>query len=456
MGRGPLSFLLRMLQRVLDAPGAKDVKAVLFDPVTSLPTLSVLLPHIRKILAQRKGVGLLAVSIAQFSKLEEIYGWESFDEIVRGVAACLKATKDASLRKEDALAELTVNGNIFVLILAPPRTRRRIASRDLDTLKRRVSKRLETYLGDTMNPELLRRFGYFIGAAVMRRDPSVRVERLVYRTIDEALAAAASDQEKTVRLRARQLKAVIDGKRISTVYQPILDLGTQTVIGYEAFSRGPKGPLESPDTLFQVAYEADSIWQLERVCWARALRQVPRLKRRQLMFINLEPTCVFDPRLVGAAFVRRFARRVVFEITERAAITDFSTFRQAVQLLKRSGFKVAVDDVGSAYAGLRVVSEIEPDFIKLDMQLTRGADNDQLKRQLIGAVTKFSTDAGVPLIVEGIETPAELEAVRALGIRLAQGFMFGPLVRVPGRERPTNGRRKRPKLGATVPAEKLS
>ncbi len=435
MARGPVNFLLRMLQRVLDAPRAKEVKAVLFDPVTSLPTLPVLLPHIRKILAQRKGVGLLAVSIAQFSKVEEVYGWESFDEIVRGVAACLKATKDSALRKEDALAELTVNGNIFVLILAPPRARRRITHRDLESLKRRVSKRLETYLGDTMNPELLRRFGYFIGAAVMRQDSAVRVERLVYRTIDEALAAAATAQDKTLRNRARQLKAIIDRKRIATVYQPIFDLTSRTVIGYEAFSRGPKGDLESPETLFQVAYEADLIWKLERVCWERALRRLPRLKRHQLMFINLEPACVFDPKLLGADFVRRFARRVVFEITERAAITDFPTFRQAVQLLKRSGFKVAVDDVGSAYAGLRVVSEIEPDFIKLDMQLTRGADNDQIKRQLIGAVAKFSSDAGVPLIVEGIETAAELETVRALSIRLAQGFLFGPLVQVPGKAR---------------------
>jgi len=446
MTAGPVSFLIRMLQRVLDAPRAKDVKAVLFDSVTSLPTLSALLPHIRKILTQRKGVGLLAVSIAQFSKLEEIYGWESFDEIVRGVAACLKATKDAALRKEDALAELTVNGNIFVLILAPPRARRLITTRDVESLKRRVSKRLETYLGDTMNPELVRRFGYFIGAAVMKRDSSVRVERLVYRTIDEALAAAASDQEKTLRHRARQLKAIIDRKRIGTVYQPIVDLNSRTAIGYEAFSRGPKGDLESPETLFQVAYEADLIWRLERVCWERALRRLPRLQRRQLMFINLEPACVFDPKLVGAAFVRRFARRVVFEITERAAITDFPTFRQAVQLLKRSGFKVAVDDVGSAYAGLRVVSEIEPDFIKLDMQLTRGADNDQIKRQLIGAVAKFSTDAGVPLIVEGIETPAELETVRALGIRLAQGFLFGPLVQVPGKARLAIPRVQAPKV----------
>jgi EAL domain-containing protein (putative c-di-GMP-specific phosphodiesterase class I) len=103
-------------------------------------------------------------------------------------------------------------------------------------------------------------------------------------------------------------------------------------------------------------------------------------------------------------------------------------------LLKRSGFKVAVDDVGSAYAGLRVVSEIHPDLIKLDMQLTRGVDNDPVKRQLIGAVAKFCADVGVPLIVEGVETKEELEVVQALGIHLAQGFLFGAPVEVPGTE----------------------
>ena len=77
--KGPADFLLRMLQRELGAPRAKGVKDVLFDPVTALPTLPVLLPYIRKILAERKGVGLLAVYITNFSKMEEIYGWESFD-----------------------------------------------------------------------------------------------------------------------------------------------------------------------------------------------------------------------------------------------------------------------------------------------------------------------------------------------------------------------------------------
>jgi EAL domain-containing protein (putative c-di-GMP-specific phosphodiesterase class I)/GGDEF domain-containing protein len=402
--------------------------------VTSLPTLPVLLPYIRKTLAERKGVGLLAVNITNFSKLEEVYGWESFDEIIRGVAACLKAIKDDSLRKEDALAELVVNGNVLILILSPPRNRRSLSHRDLSFIKKRLAKGLDTYLANTLSPDLRRRFRYFLGGSVMKRDPSVRVERLVYRTIDEALSEAASEKEKALRSRARQLKAIIDRRQISTVYQPIIDLKARAVMGYEALSRGPRGDLESPDALFQIAYQTELVWKLERVCREKAVRRLSRLKPEQLMFINIEPACIFDAKLAEAHFVRRFASRLVFEITERAAITDFSTFRQAVQLLKRSGFKVAVDDVGSAYAGLRVVSEIHPDLIKLDMQLTRGVDNDPVKRQLIGAVAKFCADVGVPLIVEGVETKEELEVVQALGIHLAQGFLFGAPVEVPGTE----------------------
>ena len=434
IAKGPADFLLRVLRRVLGDPGANGVKDVLFDPVTSLPTLPVLLPHIRKILAERKGVGLLAVDITNFSKLEEVYGWESFDKIIRGVAACLKAIKDASLRKDDALAELVVNGSVFILILSPPRKRRPLSHRDLSFIKKRLAKGLDSYLGNTFSPDLLRRFRYFLGGSLMKSDPSVRVERLVYRTIDEALSEAASEKEKVLRNRGRQLKAIIDRRRISTVYQPIIDLKTRAVMGYEALSRGPRGELETPDALFQAAYQAELVWKLDQVCRERAVRQLSRLKPEQLMLINIEPASIFDAKLAEVDFIRRFSSRLVFEITERAAITDFSTFRQAVQLLKRSGFKVAVDDVGSAYAGLRVISEIAPDFIKLDMQLTRGADNDQVKRQLIAAVAKFCADAGMPLIVEGIETQEELQVVQALGIHLAQGFVFGPPVEVPGRE----------------------
>ncbi|HEY3279282.1 MAG TPA: EAL domain-containing protein, partial [Gemmatimonadales bacterium] len=166
-------------------------------------------------------------------------------------------------------------------------------------------------------------------------------------------------------------------------------------------------------------------------------------------FLNVEPSGVFDPDLVAPGFVRRYAKRIVLEITERAAITDFPAFRQAIQLLKRAGFRVALDDVGSAYAGLRVVSEIRPDFIKLDMQLIRGADADRVKRHLIGAVADFCGEAKVPLIVEGVETRAELDAALALGVRRAQGFLFGPLLSTPGKARAPWWNRQRVRSSST-------
>ena len=420
----------RVLKYLLQTPQPTDVEALLFDPVTSLPTLQLLIPHIREALADWKSVGILALNIAQFSQLEDIYGWETFDEIVRGVASCLRSIKDDSLRKADALGELTINGNVFILILSPPRKKQSVNYRDLSRLKARVAKKLDSHLKQTLSPELLHRFAFFIGGSVMRKKPAIRLERLVYRAIEDALADASSEEEKLVRKRSRQLRAILDGRRISTVYQLILDLRSRKIMAYEALSRGPRGQFRTPDVLFRIAYETELIWKLDRVCRERALRGLTRMKPDQLLFINMEPVSVFDPKLLGTKHINRFASKIVFEITEHAAIADFSTFRQSVQLMKRAGYKVSVDDVGAAYSGLRVISEVEPDFVKLDMALTRGAHNSRVKRQLIEAIAKFCTDAELPLIVEGVETQEELEVVGSLDIHLVQGFLFGKPVKL--------------------------
>jgi EAL domain-containing protein (putative c-di-GMP-specific phosphodiesterase class I) len=413
-----------ILRHVLRTSGAASIGQLLFDPVTSLPGLQLLTPQIEQALATRSSVGLLAVSIAQFCKLEEVYGWEAFDGIVRGFADCLKAIKEESLRKNDALAELTLNGNVFILMLSPPRIKKSFTHRDLDLVKKRLAGYLEAYVARAVAPELVYRFNYFIGCAVMKKDAAVRLERMLYRSIDEALTEATTERAKLLRRRARAVNEIIDRRRITTLYQPIVDLRTRAIVGYEALSRGPKGEFESPDVLFRVAYESELVFKLDRVCRERAVRGFAKLQGDQLLFINMEPLSVFDPEL-AATVPRRLVPRTVFEITEHAAIADFSTFRQAVNLVKRLGFKVALDDVGSAYSGLRIISEINPDFIKLDMELTRGAHNNRVKGELIRAVTGFCTEAGVPMIVEGIETPQELEAITSLGVHLVQGYFVG-------------------------------
>jgi EAL domain-containing protein (putative c-di-GMP-specific phosphodiesterase class I)/GGDEF domain-containing protein len=422
----------RALNHALQTSGAASADALFYDPVTALPSLPLLLPRIREALAERHSVGILALNIAHFSKLEDIYGWETFDEIVRGVAACLKSVKEGTLRKDDALAELTINGSVFILLLSPPRTHRVLRHRELARIRARITRRLDAYLDEVLNPALRHRFGYFVGSGVITKDPAIRTERLVYRAIDEALSDATSEKEKLLRQRARKLRGIIDQGHISTVYQPIVDLRSQAAIGYEALSRGPAGEFQTPDMLFRVAYEAELVMQLERLCRERALRGLKRVSADQLMFINVEPISLFDPTLRAAVPAARVGQ-VVFELTEHAAITDFSTFRQATQLVKQAGFRLAIDDVGSAYSGLRVISEVEPDFIKLDMELTRGAPTNRVKMELIKVIAQFCYEAAIPMIVEGIETTAELEAIQSLGVHLVQGFLFGQPARAPER-----------------------
>jgi len=184
-----------------------------------------------------------------------------------------------------------------------------------------------------------------------------------------------------------------------------------------------------------VAYETEQIRVLDRLCRARAARGLQRLAADQLLFLNVEPMSVFDPALASEGPLARRHTQVVFEITEREAIADFATFRQSCQLLRNSGFRLAVDDVGAAYAGLRLITEVAPDFIKIDMALTRDVHHSQVKRQLIRAVASFCAETRLPLIAEGVESKEELATVTGLGVHLVQGHLFGRPTPRPGDER---------------------
>lgn len=414
----------QLLKHLLRNSGGVNTDELLFDPVTALPGLPIFVRQVQDALESRKEVGILTINIARFSRLEDVYGWELFDEIVRGVAGCLKEIKNESLRKEDALAELTLNGNVFVLMLSPARTKRRFRFKDLVLIKARIAERLDAHVAKSLHPDLVYRFNYFIGSAMMKKDPSVRLERLVHRTIDEALTDATTEQETLVRQRARKLRSILTDKRIRTLYQPIIDLRSSCPIGFEALSRGPAGEFETPDVLFRIAYESDLVLKLDAVCREQAVRAMRRLRSHELLFVNMEPSSIFDPKLMDSIPANRVGQ-VVFEITEHAAISDFQTFRQAAQLVKQRGFKLAMDDVGSAYSGLRIISTMEPHFIKLDMELTREAHRNRVKMELLRAITGFSKDAGIPMIVEGIETEDELSTVTALGVHLVQGYLVG-------------------------------
>lgn len=160
------------------------------------------------------------------------------------------------------------------------------------------------------------------------------------------------------------------------------------------------------------------------MCHALALDCASKLPEGCTLFLNIEPGSVFDPELDKLSTVGLSPRRVVLEITERAAVKDYGLFRQALDLARGIGLRLAVDDVGAGYSGLRLLSETQPDFIKLDMNFTRNIQDKAVNRALVGAIAQLAETLDVVLIVEGVETREELEILRAVGIRYAQGYLF--------------------------------
>lgn len=401
-----------------------EVEGVLFDPVTHLPTVHLLLKQIHATLQERGQVGILTLHVSPYVKIEELFGWDTFDELLRAVAEFLQEVKHDSLREGDFVGELSMSGGSFVFVLSPPRYNPFVQYDDLDRMRNRIRQQLLDKLEERFPEELVRQFGCFVGCVVVNHEPNVPVGRLIMRALDAAYTDAFQEREREFQDRKAGLLQIIAGRQIRSVYQPIIDLAEQWILGYEAFSRAPEGPFANPSYLFTIASEMKVLWQLERLCREQAVARLPELEPDQLLFINVEPESIFDPEL------RRWSReaglegRVVLEVTERSGVEEYILFRRVLDVIRSVGLRVAVDDVGSAYSGLRMIAETQPDFIKLDMGLTRGMRDETVRRELVSTIADFSTRVGTPLIVEGVEEPADLEVLRTIGVRYVQGYLF--------------------------------
>lgn len=416
----------RLLAHILDDAARAEVESLLFDPITRLPMLQLALRQIRSSLEGGRQVGLLALIVSPFTRLEEMFGWLTYERAVRTVAGVLEDVKGECLREDDSIAELSMSGNSFVFILSPPRQKGFVLYEDLGRVRDRVGQKLQEKLtGDLFPPEVASRFGCSIGCGVVQAEPGMPFERLVLRALDQAYSDAFRERDREFAGRVARLTRIVEHEELVAVYQPIVDLRAGTVLGYEAFTRGPKGDLEDPGYLFKLAYEAQLLWKLERVCRDKALAGVATLPEGALLFLNTEPDSIFDPQLQRSGALRALANRAVLEITERAAISDYALFRRALEVIRDMGLRVAIDDVGSAYSGLRLIAEVQPDFVKLDMTIS--ADMGAVvKQDLVRTVARIAERLNAPLIVEGVETREQLDALLSVGIRYAQGFLFGP------------------------------
>jgi EAL domain-containing protein (putative c-di-GMP-specific phosphodiesterase class I)/CheY-like chemotaxis protein len=413
-------------------PDVSDLRArgLLLDGLSGLPTVPVVVDALREKLLVDQDLGVLLIDVEAAGPLEDHYGWEVLDEIVRETAKGLRRLVGTLFSTGDVLAVSRPGGSALVAFVALPAGRdEKEASRRLAGKARQLEETLAAVLGDQFIGRIHRRLEVSVAASRLRYDPQVRIERLVYRAIGEAAAAASSREERRAAAQREEFVSILRRKAIETVFQPIRSLATGRVVAWEALSRGPVGTgFESPEVLFEYAAKQGEVLNLEGLCCALSAKRFGS-RNGGLLFVNVETDVVNDLARGGLEVLSplvALGHSVVLEITERGVIPDFEAVRQGVAVLRRSGFRVALDDAGSGHASLHALAELRPDFLKISQSLVTGLHRDGIKNEIVEMLVKLAGRTGAVTIAEGIETEEELAAVKTAGVALGQGFLLGP------------------------------
>lgn len=234
-----------------------------------------------------------------------------------------------------------------------------------------------------------------------------------------------SEREQGARTKEQheRIEKVLLNDALSIVFQPICDLGSDRIVGFEALSRFTEETQQSPDRWFADAAEVGLGAELELLAVSKALDFLQFLPTKHFMSVNASPAVTMEPKFISLCSVD--PRRVVVELTEHNPVDDFPAIIENLRRFRSLGIRVAVDDAGAGFAGLEFLVRLRPDVIKLDRTLVAGIDSDPAKRAMAAALVLFARDIGATVIGEGIERIDELETLTELGCEWGQGFLLG-------------------------------
>lgn len=255
-------------------------------------------------------------------------------------------------------------------------------------------------------------------------------DNALFRAFQELFGAPVQpDSQQTAELSA--IEEIIGCGLIMPVYQPVVQLQSGTVYGYEALSRISRpGLIDNAEELFAKSGAYGLASALEMLCRKKALGKVSELNIPGKIFLNVSPALFQSSdheRGVTATLLKELQierSRIVFELTERTIIEDYDLFLRGVAHYREQGYSIAIDDLGSGYAGLQILARLEPEYVKLSRFLIANINLSTTKQALVECLVTFCHKIGALVIAEGIERPEELAYLRSVGVHFGQGYLL--------------------------------
>lgn len=390
------------------------------------------LPDIGRELIERGSQGLIVLDATTLGGIESAYGSEPYEEVRQRLYGIFREQQGKDYRSDDLLTLDRPRGLRFVLFLGRKR-RRNVAATvvDLRAMQARITTTLVPTLARAAFPFLKSTPRIDVGFGMALYNPLVHTERIVRTAVDDAVRQAAHQREADFLLQRERLLDVLLRERIITAYQPILDLRTRTVLGFEALSRGQRGTgLEAADQLFGAAEQHSLLVEVDRLCRRRALLSSGRIPSNAKIFVNTLPATIRDPQFRGKALIDFLDKaqvspdRIVIEITEKLVIENYGLFRETMAYFTDLGMAFAVDDVGAGYSGLESIASLKPTYLKIDTVLVRDLHASLVNREMVRAIVTLGKGIGATVIAEGIHSQEELKTLQEVGVNWGQGYLL--------------------------------
>jgi EAL domain-containing protein (putative c-di-GMP-specific phosphodiesterase class I) len=226
------------------------------------------------------------------------------------------------------------------------------------------------------------------------------------------------------------LEGILLPFEFSMAFQPVVDLAAGRIYAYEALVRGPTG--EPAASVLTKVTQANR-YAFDQSCRVKAIQLATELGLQQTgcsLSINFIPGAMYRPEYcvratLAAARRHKFQlNRLMFELTENEQVTDHAHLESIFRVYRSHGFRVVLDDFGAGFSGLALLAQFRPDVVKIDMALLRGLDRDDRRHAIVNGVVGICKALSTQVVAEGVETAAELGALRGLGVTLFQGYLF--------------------------------
>jgi EAL domain-containing protein (putative c-di-GMP-specific phosphodiesterase class I)/GGDEF domain-containing protein len=236
----------------------------------------------------------------------------------------------------------------------------------------------------------------------------------------------------------KEIISILDERQLTPHFQPIVSLTQKKIIGYEALIRGPSdSSLHSPFNLFTTAEKYNLSTRLEFLCREITIQRYADLDIREKLFINASPLVLLQPEFKKGETLRLLdhygvnPRSVIIELTEHKPADNYQIMRASAKHYRSMGFAIALDDLGAGYSGLRLWSELLPEYVKIDKHFIHALHDDAIKLNFVRSIQSMASSLNCNVIAEGIETEDEFKAIEKLGITHAQGYYFARPTMIP-------------------------